>query len=141
MSVAFRLLLTAALSALLAPAAYAQADDGFVRRNGATYLLRHGQLRPLAQEIHLPNGRSVTPDGFVLRPDGSRAELREGQGCDLRGNLVGSRQQADGRWVLAAAPPAAPRPAYVGPARGMPPGQLKKWWKHFGKKRGRKHDD
>ncbi|MCC3156534.1 hypothetical protein LJ737_04750 [Hymenobacter sp. 15J16-1T3B] len=136
------LLTTTALLALTARAASAQADDGFLRRNGATYLVRHGQLRPLTQEVHLPNGRSVTPDGFVLRSDGGRTQLAEGQGCDLRGNPVGSRQQPDGTWALAA-PAARPvaRGPHAGPARHMPPGQLKKWWKQFGKKHGRKHDD
>ncbi|RAK68145.1 DUF6799 domain-containing protein [Hymenobacter edaphi] len=122
--------------------ARAQADDGFLRRNGTTYLVRHGQLRPLTREIHLPNGRTVTPEGFVLGADGGRRQLAEGQGCDLRGNPVGSRQQPDGRWALAA--PVAARPvghAAYAPARRVPPGQLKKWWKQLGKKHGRKHDD
>ncbi|GAB3829815.1 DUF6799 domain-containing protein [Hymenobacter jeollabukensis] len=135
-------LLTALLLSLSLSSVQAQADDGFLRRNGSTYLLRHGQLRPLTQEVHLPNGRTVTPEGFVLRPDGGRTQLAEGQGCDLRGNPVASQQQANGSWALAA-PAASPaiRAAYAVPTRRVPPGQLKKWWKQFGKKHGRKHGD
>jgi hypothetical protein len=126
------LLLTGLLGCTTLTAA-AQADDGFLRRNGATYTVRH-----LTRQAHLPNGRTVTPEGFVLGPDGRRTPLEEGRGCDLRGNPVGASQQPNGAWLLAAAPTVAPpQPAAL---RHLPPGQQKKWWKkYFGKKRGHKH--
>ncbi|GAB2962938.1 hypothetical protein GCM10027048_34600 [Hymenobacter coalescens] len=137
-----RLLPIALLMSCLAASAAAQtANDGFLRRNGSTYILRHGQLRPLTREAHLPNGRTVTPDGFVLQADGRRVALVEGQGCDLRGNPVGSQQGAGGTWALAARP--AVRPGEVQRAEQvlrLSPGQRKKWYRFF-KKRGRKHDD
>ncbi|OON68358.1 DUF6799 domain-containing protein [Hymenobacter sp. CRA2] len=120
-------------------------DDGFLRRNGTTYLVRHGQLRPLMREVHLPNGRTVTPEGFVLSADGQRTALAEGQGCDLRGVPVSGRQQSNGAWALGSAT-AQPRPVpaayqpYAEQLWRLPPGQRKKLLKHLGKKHGRKHD-
>lgn len=81
-------------------------NDGFQRRNGQMQVLRNGQLRPMTRDAHLPTGVTVTKDGFVMRPDGQRIELREGQGCNLRGQPVAVLTAANGLAVLA--PPAAP---------------------------------
>ncbi|UOQ78812.1 hypothetical protein MUN84_09900 [Hymenobacter sp. 5516J-16] len=77
-------LLTCCL-ALLAHCATAQANDGFQRRDGGMYLIRNGETRPMTRDIRLPNGRLVTRDGFVVGRDGSRTELKDGQGCSLLG--------------------------------------------------------
>lgn len=63
-------------------------NDGFQRRNGQMHVLRNGQLRPMTRDAHLPTGTVVTKDGFVVSREGRRTELREGQGCDLRGRVV-----------------------------------------------------
>lgn len=86
-------------------------NDGFQRRNGQMQVVRNGQPRPMAHDAHLPTGAVVTTDGFVVSPDGRRTELREGQGCDLRGRPVAVRTVAGG--ALALAPPAAPPRAAV----------------------------
>jgi hypothetical protein len=82
--------LVSSLCLLLAPPASAQrlTNDGFQRRNGQMHILRNGQIRPMLRDAHLPTGAIVTKDGFVVGADGKRTELREGQGCDLRGNPV-----------------------------------------------------
>ncbi len=81
-------------------------NDGFQRRNGQMQVLRNGLPRPMTRDAHLPTGVTVTKDGFVLRPDGQRSELREGQGCNLRGQPVAVLTAANGLVVFAA--PAAP---------------------------------
>ena len=83
-------------------------NDGFQRRNGQMQVLRNGQSRPMTRDAHLPTGFTVTKDGFVVSPTGQRTELREGQGCDLRGRPVAVQATADGRLALAS--PASSRP-------------------------------
>ncbi|SFP74252.1 DUF6799 domain-containing protein [Hymenobacter arizonensis] len=101
---------TASLLVLRSPPAQAQkhgSNDGFQRRDGQMYVVRNGQLRPMTRDVHLPTGATVTKDGFVVSPDGTRTELREGQGCDLRGRPVAVRLVPDGSLVLG--PPAEPK--------------------------------
>ncbi|KAA9333236.1 hypothetical protein F0P96_09670 [Hymenobacter busanensis] len=140
MAFLFRVLCCLLLPILAQGQAGASSDDGFVRRNGTMHVLRHGQLRPLTREIHLPNGRTVTPDGFVLDPAGGRTELAEGQGCTLLGQPTAVQPQPNGQWALRPAMPAPAPATAVGatPARisWLPPGWRKKW---HGKKKGRKH--
>ena len=88
-------------------------NDGFQRRNGQMQVLRNGQARPMTRDAHLPTGTTITKDGFIVSPDGQRTELREGQGCDLRGRPVAVLTAANGTLALAA--PVAARPAAVGP--------------------------
>lgn len=80
-------------------------NDGFQRRNGQMQVLRNGQARPMTRDAHLPTGVTVTKDGFVVGPGGQRTELREGQGCNLRGRPVAVRTAPNG--TLALASPAA----------------------------------
>ncbi len=73
-------------------------NDGFHRRNG--------QLRPMVRDARLPTGLVVTKDGFIVTTEGRRTELREGQGCDLNGNVVAVISAATGG--LASLPPRTP---------------------------------
>ncbi|WBA40831.1 DUF6799 domain-containing protein [Hymenobacter canadensis] len=138
-------LLPALLGMLLALpiAAQAQTNDGFLRRDGTMYVLRNGQPRPMAHDVHLPNGRTVTHDGFVVAPDGRRTELRNGSGCDLNGQATAATAQAD-RVVL------QPVAGSAAPSRGLVYVQaLPGWAKWVGgrgkgrykKHKGKKHDD
>ncbi|MCC2547300.1 hypothetical protein LJY25_12665 [Hymenobacter sp. BT175] len=116
----FFLLSTVLVAVLLAGPARAQQlnNDGFQRRNGQMQILRNGQPRPMLRDAHLPTGVLVTKDGFVVGPDGKRTELREGQGCDLKGNLVSVVATAHG---LALSSPAKSkhRPARTAPAENQ----------------------
>ncbi|KUG08003.1 DUF6799 domain-containing protein [Solirubrum puertoriconensis] len=118
------------------------ANDGFLRQNGTTYVVRHGQLRPLSREVHLPNGRTVTPEGFVIEPDGKRQPLAEGQACDLQGTLRSARRQPNGTWAVVggrSAPRGSQTVSLDDEGRWVPPGVRKKWQKRRGKRK--KHDD
>ena len=86
------------------PAAAQQApnNDGFQRRNGQMQVVRNGQARPMTHDARLPTGVLVTKDGFIVASNGQRTELREGQGCDLRGRPVAVRATATGALALAA---------------------------------------
>lgn len=76
-------------------------NDGFQRRNGQMYILRNGQLRAMTRDSRLPTGVLVSKDGFVIDARGRRTELREGQGCDLKGNIVTVAPTAAGGLALA----------------------------------------
>jgi hypothetical protein len=98
-------------------------DDGFQRRNGQMSIVRHGALRPMTRDAHLPTGVVVTKDGFLIDPAGHRTELREGQGCDLRGRPV-AVNEAQGHITLASAVPARPKSAPVMAVSNMEPSLL-----------------
>lgn len=93
-------------------------NDGFQRRNGQMQVVRNGQPRPMTRDAHLPTGVTVTKDGFVVSPDGRRTELREGQGCDLRGRPVAVRTASNGTLALGEAE--APRATVVANERDLP---------------------
>lgn len=98
---------------LLATSAHAQqpaGNDGFRRRNGQMEVIRNGQPYAMTRDAHLPTGATVTKDGFVVSATGQRTELREGQGCDLRGRPVPVLAGPNGTLALAG-PGAATRPA------------------------------
>ncbi|WP_460554308.1 DUF6799 domain-containing protein [Hymenobacter daeguensis] len=134
---------------LLAAPAHAQrppANDGFRRLNGQMQVVRNGQPRPMTRDAHLPTGATVTKDGFVVSADGQRTELREGQGCDLRGRPVAVRTAASGALTLgvptvaaasrAEAPPTVLEQVFgpADPGRGF--FKFKKAKKHHGKGKG-----
>ena len=151
------LIAAASLLALPGPAHARQtpSNDGFQRRNGQMQVVRNGQARPMTRDAHLPTGATVTKDGFVVSPTGQRTELREGQGCDLRGRSVAVRAAANGALVLGA--PSAPvsirsiRPVSApslleqvfGSGEDEDEGKFKfkKHKKHHGKGHGRWKDD
>lgn len=86
--------------------AFAQANDGFQRRDGTMYVVRNGEIRPMPHDVHLPNGRLITRDGFVVQRDGRRTELRDGQACTLLGETTTVSRTPTGRLQLAGAGPA-----------------------------------
>ena len=149
--------LALAAGLLLATTAHAQpagGNDGFRRRNGQMEVIRNGKPYAMTRDAHLPTGTTVTKDGFVVSTAGQRTELREGEGCDLRGRPVAVRSAANG--TLALAGPAASANASAG--RVVPAASLleqvfgrdddgngffrsKKGKKHHGKGKGRWKDD
>ena len=87
------------------------------------HILRNGQLRLMTRDSRLPTGVVVTKDGFLLGPDGTRTELREGQACDLQGNVVAVTTAAGGaawRWARSWSPASLPRPPSRAPATTLP---------------------
>ena len=146
--------LLASLLLLAAPARAQQpvSNDGFRRRNGQMEVIRNGQPRPMMRDAHLPTGATVTRDGFVVSATGQRAELREGQGCDLRGRPVPVLVSTTGALVLdgPGPPDGAERSAPAASlleqvfGRGDEDGgffNFKKRKKHQGKGKGRWKDD
>ncbi|MCA8833086.1 DUF6799 domain-containing protein [Hymenobacter pini] len=117
---------------------WAQANDGFQRRDGTMYLIRNGEIRPMPHDVQLPNGRLITRDGFVVQRDGSRTELPDGEGCTLLGELASVGRGTNGRLQLAS-PNGAPRGQVLLMRWPGPPGWAKGHGKGHGKHKGRKH--
>lgn len=120
----------------------AQANDGFQRRDGTMYVVRNGEIRPMPHDVHLPNGRLITRDGFVVQRDGRRTELRDGQGCTLLGEETTISRRPDGHLQLASAAAPVPDAAryQVAVPRGWQ-GWLRGRGKGKFKHKGKKHDD
>ncbi|MCB2376551.1 hypothetical protein LGH70_03095 [Hymenobacter sp. BT635] len=114
-----------------APAQSRSSNDGFQRRDGTMYVIRNGVKRPMTHDVHLPNGRTVTHDGFVVARDGKRTELAEGKGCDLNGSVVAVTPGPQGQLLLAA----APRPQSAG-ADAVNVSYLRQLLEGSGKRRG-----
>ena len=142
-------LVTGMLLVVGAARAQPPGNDGFQRRNGQMQVVRNGQPRPMTHDAHLPTGATVTKDGFVVSATGQRTELREGQGCDLRGRPVIVRTAANGSLALGAATSRGPVAAPLSPVLEEPFGQnrdddeergkFKKQKKHHGKGKGHGH--
>ena len=75
-------------------------NDGFRRHDGQMEVIRNGKPYPMTRDAHLPTGATVTKDGFVVSATGQRTELREGEGCDLRGRPVTVLANASGALAL-----------------------------------------
>jgi hypothetical protein len=146
--------LVLATGLLLATSAHAQqpaGNDGFRRRNGQMEVIRNGQPYAMTRDAHLPTGATVTKDGFVVSATGQRTELREGQGCDLRGRPVPVLAGPNGALALAGpgTSPAHARPAaslleqVFGRTEGDGNGffKFKKAKKHHAKGHGHRKDD
>lgn len=112
-------------------------NDGFLRRDGTMHLIRNGEVRPMPHDVHLPNGRTVSRDGFILEPNGQRTALAEGQGCTVRGNLAVVSTVAGGRLQLSMpAAESAYRSDEGGPGRSRWAGSRGKGHKKHGKRKG-----
>ncbi|MBC6991179.1 DUF6799 domain-containing protein [Hymenobacter sp. BT491] len=129
-------------------AAQKTANDGFLRLNGTMYILRNGDKLPMEHDVHLPNGRTVTHDGFVIAADGNRTELSEGQGCTLSGLPSRVVTSSDGQLVLQASGAGTPQmlafPAGTGqvPEYEVRQGHRGRgYYKKHGKQKHKKHDD
>ena len=120
-------------------------NDGFQRRNGQMQVVRNGQARSMTHDARLPTGATITKDGFVVAPNGQRTELREGQGCDLRGRPVVVVATATGALALGSpAASASSRPVADTDARTVLAelfGQREEdeGGRHFKVKKGKKH--
>jgi hypothetical protein len=129
------------LSVLLLAAAprlvQAQTNDGFRRLDGTMYVVRNGEARPMPHDIHLPNGRTVTRDGFIVERDGTRTELAEGRGCTLLGQSTAVRTEANGRLALAA-PGGSPAPAAAATEATLV-SQFQRWWGGPGRGKAKGH--
>lgn len=54
-------------------------QDQILMRNGEVMIRRNGEIRPMDEELLLPDGTQVAIDGTVMKPDGSTRMMAEGE--------------------------------------------------------------
>ena len=69
-------------------------------RNGKVVIMQHGKSLILHQDTTLENGTRITPDGHIIRKDGSKMLMKTGQCFNLEGIRM-SREPGDERKVPA----------------------------------------
>lgn len=69
--------------------------------------LRNGTLEPLTEQVVLPNGLTLLPNGDLVTREGVRRNLRPGQAIDASGRILFPQTQRNGSVVL------VPRSAYI----------------------------
>lgn len=114
----------------------AQSNDGFRRLDGTMYIVRNGEARPMSRDIHLPNGRTITRDGFIVERDGKRTELADGRGCTLLGQSTAVATQPNGRLALAAPGVQESAPEMT---EATLISQFQRWWGGPGRGKGKGH--
>lgn len=75
-------------------------DDGYLRQDGKIVEVRDGKLFPLNNNVGLANGITLLTDGTLIRQDGGRVALNEGQAVDRFGQLLTPRRDRDGDIIL-----------------------------------------
>ena len=95
---------------LLAAPAQAQTEevkDGYWLHEGRIMLLRNGELQPLTEQVALPNGLTLMPNGELVTRQGVRRSLQQGQAIDASGRILFPQSQRNGSVIL------VPRSAYI----------------------------
>jgi hypothetical protein len=98
------------LALLLASNARAQTTDvkdGYWLHEGRIMLLRNGELLPLTEQVALPNGLTLLPNGELVTRQGVRRNLQQGQAIDASGRILFPQTQPNGTVIL------VPRSAYI----------------------------
>jgi hypothetical protein len=54
-------------------------QDHLAMKNARVVLVKDGESTPIAEPLRLTNGATITPDGIVIRADGYRTRLVDGQ--------------------------------------------------------------
>ena len=99
--------LLALLLAGPAQAQTAEVKDGYWLHEGRIMLLRNGQLEALTEQVALPNGLTLLPNGELVTRQGVRRSLQQGQAIDASGRVLFPQSQRNGSVIL------VPRSAYI----------------------------
>ena len=62
--------------------------DEFVMKEGNMMMKKGGFLMMMAEEMMLPNGTKVMTNGDVVKSDGTKEKLKEGQRMNIEGMMV-----------------------------------------------------
>jgi len=62
--------------------------DGLLMRNGIMMIVLSGKMSPITGDTILDNGYKIMKGGMIIKKDGSKLVLSEGQHLDMAGNLT-----------------------------------------------------
>jgi hypothetical protein len=70
-------------------------QDHILMQGGRVMIIRNGEMKPMNEEITMPDGTKVTIDGMVLMPDGTTRTMAEGETMLLQGETTGPEDMTD----------------------------------------------
>lgn len=62
--------------------------NGVMKVGGKMMIMRDGKVSMLTEEITLEDGTVVMPNGRYQKPDGEKVMMQNGEGFDLKGNMM-----------------------------------------------------
>lgn len=62
--------------------------DEFTMKDGDMMIKKGDFLMMMAEEMMLPNGTKVMTNGDIVKPDGIKTKLKEGQRMNMEGSMV-----------------------------------------------------
>ena len=70
-------------------------QDHIVMQGGRVMMVHNGKLKPLDEEMTMPDGTKVKMDGTILMPDGTTRMMAEGEMTLLQGEPAGPENMTD----------------------------------------------
>jgi uncharacterized protein DUF6799 len=70
-------------------------DDHLVMQGSRVMIMRGGQMRPMDEEMTLPDGTKIMVDGTVMMPDGTTRMMAEGETMLLQGTAADPEDMTD----------------------------------------------
>lgn len=70
-------------------------EDHLMMQGGKVMVMRSGEMRPMDEEMTMPDGTKVMIDGTVMTPDGTMRMMAEGETMLLQGQPAGPEDMTD----------------------------------------------
>jgi hypothetical protein len=70
-------------------------DDHLVMQESRVMIRRGGEVRPMDEEMTMPDGTKIMVDGTVMMPDGTTRMMAEGETMLLQGTPAGPKDMTD----------------------------------------------
>ncbi|MBK5285131.1 MAG: hypothetical protein JJE25_06980 [Bacteroidia bacterium] len=62
--------------------------DGVMMQNGKVMMVRNGKMTPMDHDMTMSNGTKVMSTGTILKKDGTKMMMKDGQHIDMSGNIM-----------------------------------------------------
>jgi len=70
-------------------------QDHILMQGGRIMIMRNGEMKPMNEEITMPDGTKVSIERMVLMPDGTTRTMAEGEPMLLQGEPAGLEDMTD----------------------------------------------
>jgi hypothetical protein len=70
-------------------------QDHILMQGGRIMIMRNGEMKPMNEEITMPDGTKVSIEGMVLMPDGTTRTMAEGETMLLQGEPASPEDMTD----------------------------------------------
>ena len=70
-------------------------EDMIMMKDGKLMMMKNGNLRPVQDELTLPDGTKVMPNGQVVMANGSARMMVEGETINMNGQAVDMANMPD----------------------------------------------